>query len=219
MTVLLFIAMIVIFLGIDYVMQRKNKPAPAAYQTQHTNDPLRLPSGIFFAPSHTWLTLFPSGNVRIGIDDFVLRMMKNPELVLLKRAGTKVRKGEPLLQLKEGMHTITARSPIDADVVELNDMVLTHPEALRESLFSDGWAYTIRPNRTSDLTGMFLGEQSRAWIQREFGRLRDFIAGSPQDGLLAPALMQDGGVAVEGALTTFSDEECKRFEQHFLLVD
>jgi glycine cleavage system H lipoate-binding protein len=219
MTVLLFLTIIIIFLGVDYVMQRKNKPAPVTYQTQHNHDPLRVPSGIFFAPSHTWLTLFPSGNVRIGIDDFVLRMMKDPKLVLLKRAGTTVRKGEPLLQIKEELRTITARSPIDAEVVELNDTVQAHPEALRESLFSDGWAYTIRPKKISDLTGLFLGEQSRAWIQREFGRLRDFVAGFTQDGSLAPALMQDGGMVVEGVFKSFSDEQCQQFEQQFLFVD
>ena len=113
MTVLLFVTMILIFLGVDYVMQRKHKPAPVLQQVQAVGDPLRVPPGIFFAPSHTWMSLFPSGKVRIGVDDFVLRMMKNPELVLLKKTGSSIRKGEPLLQIKDQSRTMTARSPID----------------------------------------------------------------------------------------------------------
>ena len=219
MTVLLFVTMIIIFLGVDYVTQRKHTPVTVARPIQSSRDPMRVPSGVFFAPSHTWLTLFPSGKVRIGVDDFVLRMMKNPELVLLKKAGATVRKGEPLLQIKDASRTMTARSPIDAEVVELNTTIQEHPQSLRESLFSDGWAYTIRPKKISDLTGLFLGEQSRAWIQREFGRLRDFVAGFTQDGSLAPALMQDGGMVVEGVFKSFSDEQCQQFEQQFLFVD
>ena len=219
MTVLLFVTMILIFLGVDYVMQRKHKPAPVLQQVQAVGDPLRVPPGIFFAPSHTWMSLFPSGKVRIGVDDFVLRMMKNPELVLLKKTGSSIRKGEPLLQIKDQSRTMTARSPIDAEIVELNETIQENPQSLRESLFSNGWAYTIEPQRGSDLTAMLLGEQSRVWIQQEFGRLRDFIAGFSADGSPVPVLMQDGGLTAEGILDTFSATQVEQFEQNFLHVD
>ncbi len=219
MTVLLFVTMILIFLGVDYVMQRKHKPAPVLQQVQAVGDPLRVPPGIFFAPSHTWMSLFPSGKVRIGVDDFVLRMMKNPELVLLKKTGSSIRKGEPLLQIKDQSRTMTARSPIDAEIVELNETIQENPQSLRESLFSNGWAYTIKPQRGSDLTAMLLGEQSRVWIQQEFGRLRDFIAGFSADGSPVPVLMQDGGLTAEGILDTFSATQVEQFEQNFLHVD
>ena len=219
MTVLLFITTILIFLGVDYVIQRKRTPVAVARTAQSSTNPLRVPSGVFFAPSHTWLTLFPSGKVRIGVDDFVLRMMKNPTLVLLKEAGATVRKGEPLLQIKDATRTMTARSPIDAKVVELNTTIQEQPQALKESLFSNGWAYTIKPEKGSDLTGMLLGEQSRAWIQQEFGRLRDFVAGFSAEGSLVPALMQDGGIPEEGILDSFSATQVQQFEQNFLHVD
>ena len=125
MTVLLFLAMIIIFLGIDFVVQRKKKTVPAAAQAQRTPLPLRVPSGIFFAPSHTWLSLFPSGNVRIGADDFVLRMMKNPNVSFLKIPGSFAKKGEALFQLKEGSKTLTVHSPIDGEVVTLNEDLQT----------------------------------------------------------------------------------------------
>jgi len=219
MTVLLFVTMIIIFLGVDYVTQRKHTPVTVARPIQSSRDPMRVPSGVFFAPSHTWLTLFPSGKVRIGVDDFVLRMMKNPELVLLKKAGATVRKGEPLLQIKDASRTMTARSPIDAEVVELNTTIQEHPQSLRESLFSDGWAYTMKPERGSDLSSMLLGEQTHAWIQQEFGRLRDFIAGFSADGSPVPVLMQDGGLTAEGILDSFSTKQVEQFEQNFLHVD
>ena len=218
MTVLLFITMIIIFLGADFIIQRKRSTVPIPHPTHQSFQPMRVPLGIFFSPSHTWLSLFPSGNVRIGVDEFVLRMMEKPEVVFLKNSGSETRRGEPLLQLKEGARTLTAHSPIDGEIVELNDSLRHHPEALKEMLFSDGWACTVRPKRLSDLTLMFLGEQTRTWIQQELGRLRDFIAGSSRTGSLVPAMLQDGGLPVEGLLNHLDEDQCTRFEQQFMIV-
>jgi len=215
MTVLFFVAMITTFLAADYFMERRKKPSPVASPVRRLGDPLRLPSGVFFSPAHTWLTLFPSGKVRVGVDSFVLRMMKNPELVLLKSPGSSVTRGEPLFQLKDGSRTMTARSPIDGEVLERNE----RPEMSPDSLFSGGWAYTMKPKRSSDLTGMLLGEQSQAWIRQEFGRLREFVAGFANAGELAPALMQDGGISAEGILETFNDAQVEQFEKQFLRVE
>ncbi len=218
MTVLLFLTMIIIFLGIDFVVQRKKKNVPATAVAQRTSFPLRVPSGIFFAPSHTWLSLFPSGNVRIGADDFVLRMMRSPDISFLKVPGSPAKKGEALFQLTEGTKTLTVHSPIDGDVVAMNEDLQHHPERMKEELFSNGWAYTMKPHRAAELTQLLLGERSRAWIQKELGRLRDFIADSTQVGSPVPVLLQDGGTPVEGLLKDFSAEQCERFEQQFLNV-
>ena len=218
MTVLLFLSMIVLFLAIDFFVQRKNKTQPVAHTVRSNVIPLRAPGGIFFAPSHTWLSLFPSGNVRIGADDFVLRMMENPTVTFLKNAGSLAKKGEPLFQLKEGSRTLTVRSPIDGEILATNDDVKNHPELLKQMLFSGGWAYTVKPQRTSQLTELLLGENSRAWIQKEVGRLRDFIADAHHQGSPVPVLLQDGGVPVEGTLKRLTAEQCERFEQQFLSV-
>jgi glycine cleavage system H protein len=218
MTVLLFLAMIITFLGIDVLVQRKKKTAPAAVQTQRAPLPLRVPSGIFFAPSHSWLRLFPSGNVRVGADDFILHMMKNPNVSFLKAPGSFAKKGEALFQLSEGSKTLTVHSPIDGEVIALNEDVQQHPEKMKEELFSNGWAYTMKPHRASDLTQFFLGDRSWAWLQQEIGRLRDFIAESTQIGSPVPVLLQDGGTPVEGLLNDFSPEQCERFEQQFLNI-
>ncbi|MGA7159784.1 MAG: glycine cleavage system protein H [Bacteroidota bacterium] len=216
MTVLLFLTMIIMFLGIDFAVQRKNKYVPAVHPAELL--PIRVPSGIFFAPSHTWLSLFPSGNVRIGADDFVLRMMRTPDIAFLKSPGSPVKKGDPLIQLKEGSKTLTVHSPIDGEIITLNEELEKHPQMLKDELFSNGWAYTIKPHRTSELTQLLLGERSRAWIQQELGRLRDFIVDTTRVGLQAPVLLQDGGAPVEGLLDNLNAEQCEDFEKQFLFV-
>lgn len=219
MTVLFVVATIIVFLGIDVIVRRVREQRAvhvAAPQPQVYVAPIRMPDGIFFARSHTWLNLFPSGKVRLGVDDFINRLFENPEITLLKKTGEWVQKGEPILVLQEGEHALTIRSPFKGYIIGFNEQLKEHPEFLTNALFSDGWAYTLMPERPSELRQMLLGEETRRWIADEFGRLRDVFAGVKAD--VVPALLQDGGPPVAGAMKQMPDNVWKQFEQEFLQV-
>ena len=216
MTVLLFITTIALFLTIDYFVRRNKKTAlvmqPASIRTVQ----MRTPAGIFFTKSHTWLSLFPSGKVQLGIDDFVARMFNHPEIEMLKNKGDAIKKGDAILRLKQDEKELIVRSPIEG-VVELANMHLAKkPELLSEALFSEGWAYTITPSRTNDLRAFYLGNDTRVWLKEEMGRLRDFFAHMSAP---VPVYLQDGGDIAPGVFKNLNKEQCKQFENQFLLVD
>jgi glycine cleavage system H lipoate-binding protein len=219
MTVIFFLITIIAFVAVDIVLQRSKavKTVPAVKPAFAPAQQIRVPAGIFFASSHTWFNLFPSGKVRMGVDDFVLRMLQNPEITFLKSPDASVSKGEPLFELKDGTHTLTVRSPLDGMVITRNEELMKNPSLMKEMLYSDGWALTIKPKRLSDVAMMMLGENSRQWLQQELARLRDFIAGTSANPALATAMLQDGGLPVEGALKNLNDVQWKKFEQQFLL--
>lgn len=195
MTVLFVIATIILFLTIDWVVRRLHgeRLVPVHPPVRAESYPVRIPDGIFFAKSHTWLNLFPSGSVCLGIDDFLGRILENPEISLLKKVGEQVARGEPLILLKEGGHFLTVRAPFAGTVVGLNDALPSHPEWLKEQLFSDGWSYVIKPKDVSALKTMLLGSETREWIKEEFRRLRDVFADVMGQNAPTPAFLQDGG--------------------------
>jgi len=220
MTVLFVIATIIVFLTIEALVHRARAkrgvqeavaPSPGHAQTY----PVRIPDGIFFARSHTWLNLFPSGKVRLGVDDFVGRLLEKPEVVLLKAAGSEVRKGDPILMLKESDRSLTIRAPLDGVILAANDSIQNRSELLKEMLFTDGWAYMIKPRKPSELRQMLLGEETRQWIAGELTRLRDLFS---QEGssTVAPALLQDGGPPVGGALEGAERRIWEQFDRMFL---
>lgn len=144
MTVIFVAMTILFFLTLDVVVRRvrAKKAVPAmVVQTARPAYPVRLPDGIFFARSHTWLNLFPSGKVRLGVDDFVGRLLDKPEVEYLKSAGDSVKRGEPLFTLSEGGRTLTLRAPMNGRVISINDQLQRNPGLLKENLFSEGWAY------------------------------------------------------------------------------
>lgn len=221
MTVLFVVMTIILFLTLDAIVRRSRakQAVPATMMHQPVQAyPVRLPEGIFFARSHTWLSLFPSGKVRLGVDDFVGRLLDKPQIEYLKRDGDDVNRGEPLFALTEGGRTLTVRAPISGRVVGVNESLLRKPELLKESLFSDGWAFTIQPEKASEVRQMLLGDETKNWIAGEFRKLRDVFAAVPADGNLVPALLQDGGPPVAGALKHMGDDVWQNFENEFLNV-
>jgi glycine cleavage system H protein len=221
MTALFFIATIVFFLGIDWVVQRMKRgsaaeeataPQPAAHP-----DALRIPEGIFFAKSHTWINLFPSGKVRLGVDDFVGNLMENPRISFTLNPGDVVEKGDPLLVVEDGDRRVTIRSPLAGEVLAVNLDLEKSPQLMRESLFSEGWAYSIRPRRIEELRSMLIGEESRSWMSNELGRLRDLLAGAASLQT-APVSLQDGGPPATGLLRRLDRNKVAEFEEQFLQV-
>jgi glycine cleavage system H lipoate-binding protein len=217
MTVIFVALTILFFLGVDWLLQRRKEAravAPAMAAAQEAR--VRLPSGVFFAPSHTWLNLFPSGRAWLGIDDFVVRLLERPRVRFLKEAGAQVGRGDPLLVLEDGERQLTVRSPVDARVTALNSKLLKKPGALRQAPFCEGWACELKPDRQSDLKSLMLGGESAGWMQGEFGRLRDVLAGAGPD--LSPAMLQDGGPPIAGAMKHVGPDVWTRFEREFLEV-
>lgn len=218
MTVLFVVATIVAFLTIDYFVRRLRGESGAIDRPAVSSYPVRLPDGIFFSPSHTWLNLYPSGHVRLGVDDFILRLVGEPSVQLLKKTGDDVEKGDPLMLLKERGHSLTVRSPFAGKILEANEDLPANPAYLKDSLFSSGWGYVIKPANLSDMKQMLIGGESRSWIRQEFHRLRDFFAGFNTNGGIAPAYLQDGGPPMAGIMNTMDDAVWRELDDLFLQV-
>ena len=220
MTVLLIIATILFFLTLDWAVRRGKEPKRVpAMSGRETALPVRIPGGIFFARNHTWLNLFPSGKVRLGIDDFIGRLLDRPSVVFLKQEGESIARGEPIIQLKQNGHHFTVRSPLSGTVLAQNEELRTHPEKMKEMLFSDGWAYTVQPTNTTELRRCLFGAESGEWIRKEFGRLRDVLAGVADGGHASPVLLQDGGVPVAGFMKEAPQQLWDAIEQTFLIEE
>ncbi len=223
MTVLFVVTTILVFLTIDYFVrrarERKEVRAVASVSRPRSQSmPVRIPEGIFFARSHTWLNIVPSGKVYLGVDDFVSRLLEKPRITFLNKAGDRVRKGDPIMLLQEDSRELTVHAPVDGEILSVNEPLVSKPEMMKELLFTDGWAYLFKPKRPSELKDMLLGEETRQWIAEEFRRLRDVFAGISQHGEMVPALLQDGGPPVAGVMKQMPESVWNRFEREFLEV-
>jgi glycine cleavage system H protein len=214
MTVLLFIATIVLFLTVDYFVQRSKKKSTSTIPSFVRVHALRFPDGIFFTKTHTWLNLFPSGKVQMGIDDFLMRMFEHPTLTFLKNEGEYVQRNEPIIKISEGEKELIVRSPINGAIINQNSQIAGKPISQNVALFNDAWAYTVQPRQPKDIRTFLLADETKAWMKGELTKLRDFLAVSQPTPSFV--LLQDGGEPMPGVLSNVKNDVVKQFEQEFL---
>jgi len=224
MTVIFLIVSILFFLSIDWLYRhwKKNKSlsiaSPILKDSSHTSFPIRIPEGIFFTKSHTWLNLYPSGKVQIGVDDLLSLALRQPHVSLLKRVGNIIKRGEPILEFTYNNNRLTIQSPIEGKILSVNDKLVHNPKLLKDAPFNDGWAYTIKPNKLADLKHFMIGSDIRQWMVDELNKLRDFVAGLGKNMQSKTLILQDGGFPMGGFLEMMDTDRWKLFEQNFLTV-
>jgi len=231
MVVLLFIAMILTCLIVDYFVQRKqdasllldtapNREASMApvLQAQLAGVDQLLPSDyVYAAPGHLWSVLLPDGVFRMGADNLVTNAIGDVDEIVLPEEGLKVRAGEPIATLKRDGHSIHLRAPFSGTIEKINGNVKDKPSAIKSGAIDDSWIMALKPQRlTLALKQMRFGTEAKKWMQKEMTRLRDFLAAQASEPTFAGAMLQDGGAPAQGVLTYFKDETWKQFENDFL---
>jgi len=133
---------------------------------------INVPAGLFIAPNHTWVSIQPNGDVRIGLDDFALKLLASAvDDVELPLPNDQVGKTVPLFSLYRGTQAIEIRSPIDGQVTAVNDALHHDPELLSTAPYTRGWVCTLRAkNLTEELRELRLGEDALHWYRDEVER-------------------------------------------------
>jgi len=210
---LTFIAAIVI----DSLV-RKGRVANQAFELSSIVRPApRYAAGYFYSEGHAWLNLQPSGNLQIGLDEMIGRLVGKVSAIQFKNRGEEVRKGEPIAVLYQGEKKIRLFSPIDGIIVAKNADMEKAPEKFTEDPYRANWFYLIRPkNLSEDLPHLKIAEKTRAWWSQELNRLREFVSGNLPQKALAGVTLADGGTSIDGLVEHFDNKMLEEFESQFL---
>lgn len=172
--------------------------------------------GVFISGGHAWVALLPGGQVRVGMDDFLRRLVGRIDGMELPPVGTPLARGQVLARLRQGGRALELRSPVDGSVAEANPLWGTDPGRADADPYGEGWLVTMVPtNLARNLRGLRIGEPAAWWLQDEVRRFRDFAVRSvAADPALGPRLA-DGGLLAEGILERVDDGTWARFEAQF----
>jgi glycine cleavage system H protein len=214
MVPLFVILTIIVFLTVDYFVQRAelDKVGAAAARSPATPGTMpvaaacgphapidQIPRGLFFDLGHTWSHLEPSGSLRMGVDRLAPALLGLPVAVELVPSGTHVHPGDTLARLRGRTRSVALRSPVDGVIDEVNQAVVTDPLLAAKDPFGTGWLYRLTPSRLAPaVKAMLVGEEASAWMRREVARLRELVSGVVASGRFAGATLPDGGLPIEG---------------------
>ena len=222
MVAIFVVATIIVFLVIDYFVQRAEKRKVPQAISVSAKTRFIIPKGYFFGKGHTWIELLPGNLARVGLDDFAQKIIGRIDDVTFRSVGDEVAKGDTLFTLRQGEKILSFRAPISGRVVSFNDELTISPDVLRKKPYSDGWAVIIKPaNLEGESKLLSRGDEAAQWLKEEIKRFRNFITShgnTSLGGSLAAAgtTMLDGGTPVDGVMEHSSKETWQQFESDFL---
>lgn len=157
-----------------------------------------VPAGIFVSRNHTWVNVEMNGVVRVGIDDFVRKIIKQIDKVELPKANREVKKGEVLFSIKHNATTIDIASPISGKVTLVNTEHIEHPDLIALSPFELSWMCCIDPsNLAEELRSLKIGADTINWYREEIDKYAEIARGIEQEGAGAASAGKGADKAAE----------------------
>jgi len=214
MITVLVLVTILAFLTMDFLLHQER---PAATEPEPGEvgagfrDLTALPGGLFISPWHTWANVEPDGSVLVGADALPGTLLGGIEEIAGPTPGARIRRGERLAVLSRGSRSIELAAPVDGEVALVNPETTTDPGLVADEPYLRGWLARMVPTHLGDdLRDLSIAEESRVWMRRELGRLRDLLAGFGNRGALAAATLPDGGPPVAGVAEHLDPADWRR---------
>lgn len=126
----------------------------------------------YYHRGHTWARIEYGGRVRVGMDDFSMRLLGPLDSLDLPSLGTTVRQGQPAMGLARGNLKAEALSPMEGIVVAVNPHGLQRAKMAARDPYGQGWLMIIEPTKLKmNLKNLIFGLESTAWMEEESSRL------------------------------------------------
>jgi glycine cleavage system H lipoate-binding protein len=159
-----------------------------------------LPADYGFHTGHAWAKIEDGGTVRIGFDDFVLKVLGKADALELPLMGKELNRNSAGWGLKRKGHTADVLSPVGGVIMEVNPKVRENPQLANQDPFGDGWLFVVRtPDTKRTMKNLMTGPASMSWLNSEIARLESMIEE------VAGPLAADGGVLAEDVYGNIPD--------------
>jgi glycine cleavage system H lipoate-binding protein len=165
---------------------QKAKSMPLASQSVKG---FAVPESYYFHNGHTWARIESGGNIRIGLDDFSLKLLGRADAFDLPLMGKELSQGQVGWGLKRKDNLADLLSPVDGVIMEVNHQIRENPDIANREPYGDGWLFTVRnPDLKGTIEKLMATGESLTWMNSEVQQLEKMI----ED--VAGPLAADGGL-------------------------
>jgi glycine cleavage system H lipoate-binding protein len=221
MTVIMVLLTFAVFLLIDYVRGQKLAKQPVMQATRHEAASrlvpamvagFEVPENVRYHAGHTWALSESREMVRVGMDDFASKLIGKIENIALPQRGRWVRQGQKIWTIFRDGKSVDMVSPIEGTITDVNEAVAKNPELARKDPYGEGWLVTVQaPDSKINFRNLLGGTLARLWTESAALQLRNKMP------MLAGALAQDGGVALDDLTAHMPGEDWATITKEFFL--
>ena len=106
--------------------------------------------------NHLWVREEEEGIYVIGWTAYAVQNAGDISYVTLNKKGEKVKAGEDFGSIETGKWVGRLASPIEGEILDVNEEVVTNPDLVNETPYTDGWLLRIKATgeRPTSLMGV-----------------------------------------------------------------
>ncbi|MFC1881110.1 glycine cleavage system protein H [Thermodesulfobacteriota bacterium] len=190
------------------VWTTKSKSMPFEVQQVKGFD---VPMGFYFHDGHAWARIESGGCIRIGLDDFALKVLGKADALDLPLMGKELDQGKAGWGLKRKDNLADVLSPIDGVIVEVNSQLREKPDIANREPYGDGWLFMVRtPDVKATMGKLMIDQSSLSWMNTEVSNLEGMIEE------VAGPLAADGGFLADDVYGNLPDLGWENLTKKFL---
>jgi len=122
-----------------------------------------------YSKDHIWARLDDDNRITLGISDYSQEELEEVSGITLPEEGDEVVKDEPFGSIESQGEIIDLFSPLNGEVVEINQELLDSPEIINEDPYQDGWIIRIDVPSTTDYNEMMTAEEYEEYLKEIIG--------------------------------------------------
>ena len=171
----------------------------------------KLPQGYYLHRGHAWVKIEEGSTVRIGLDDFALRLLGPLDQIEAPLMGKTVEEGRGDIVLNRSDKIARLQSPVSGVVTDINPALREKGSLANQDPYTRGWVMRLHSNRLrQDLKNLMIGEQAREYLDEEVGHLYQVIEAE------AGPLAADGGYLVDDIFGNLPGASWEKLTRLFL---
>jgi glycine cleavage system H lipoate-binding protein len=147
-----------------------------------------VPMGYYFHNGHTWAKIESGGTIRVGMDDFALKLLGRADAYEMPLMGKELDHGKAGWGLKRSGNLADVLSPVNGVIVEVNSKLRENPGEANREPYSGGWMFVVYNRDIKDAAKQLMTDvQGLEWMNGEVAQLEGMIEE------VAGPLAADGG--------------------------
>lgn len=192
----------------EEVLAAKIAPVP---EEIHQVKGFAVPMNHFFHNGHAWARIESGGNLRIGMDDFALKLLGAADAFDLPLMGKELDPGAAGWGLRRKDNQADVLSPVGGVIVEVNAAVREKPQLANSDPFGEGWLFLLRTGDIKKSMGSLKSDEASInWMNTEVGRLENMVEE------VAGPLAADGGYLASDIYGNLPDLGWQNLTRNFL---
>jgi len=148
----------------------------------------KIPQGYYLHRGHCWAKLEEGSEVRVGVDDFALRLLGPLDQIDAPLMGKEVKQDRADFVINRGKFEANLLSPVSGVVTSVNSKLREEGSLANKDPYTEGWVLRIHTSGLrQDLKNLMIGNETEAFYSEEVDRLYKVIEDE------AGPLTADGG--------------------------